>query len=390
MKRICEYCGKEYEWGEGQLNWGKDGVQRKGPGSIRSSKYCCYDCGKKDAHNKLKQTNLKKYGKEYSAQNKTVQEKIKKTKLIRYGDENYNNIDSITKTKSQWTDKKIQSISNTRKQTMLERFGCENSMQNKEIQEKARKTNLERYGVENVSYNDEIKKKIIINSVNARIKNHTTPGELMQDTEKRYNYINKVKSTKIKNKTTQRELMGDEVKRYNYINKVKSTKIKNKTTQKDLFDSDKLSKGKLTYKENYLLKCYETKKKNNSFNTSKSEETIYQKLKDKYKNVKRQYKSEMYPYCCDFYMPEKDLYIEYQGIWTHGKEPYNENDKQHQKQLKSLKEKAKSSKFYKVAIEVWTKSDVEKREAAKKNKLNWIEFFNMDEFDRWLENEKNL
>lgn len=94
----------------------------------------------------------------------------------------------------------------------------------------------------------------------------------------------------------------------------------------------------------------------------------------------------MYPYCCDFYIPEKDLYIEYQGTWTHGFIPYNKHNKECQEKLRLWKEKSKDSKFYENAIKVWAKSDVKKRKIAKKNKLNWIEFFNMNDFDKWYKN----
>ena len=38
-------------------------------------------------------------------------------------------------------------------------------------------------------------------------------------------------------------------------------------------------------------------------------------------------------------------------------------------------EKSKNSKYYQNAIENWTIRDVEKRDIAKKNNLNWIEIF---------------
>ena len=78
-------------------------------------------------------------------------------------------------------------------------------------------------------------------------------------------------------------------------------------------------------------KEYITKKKNNSFATSKPEEEIYNLLCQKYGEIKRQYKSDLYPYRCDFYIPSIDTYIEYQGHWTHGKEPYIGSKEQQEK-----------------------------------------------------------
>ena len=61
MKRICEFCRKEYEWEEGQLNWGKNGLKH-GKGSVDCKKYCCYNCGKKAYKQHCQETNLKRYG----------------------------------------------------------------------------------------------------------------------------------------------------------------------------------------------------------------------------------------------------------------------------------------------------------------------------------------
>lgn len=48
-----------------------------------------------------------------------------------------------------------------------------------------------------------------------------------------------------------------------------------------------------------------------------------------------------------------------------------------------LSYKNKRKNMYKIAIEVWTIRDPLKRETARKNNLNWIEFFTLDEFMNW-------
>ena len=40
--------------------------------------------------------------------------------------------------------------------------------------------------------------------------------------------------------------------------------------------------------------------------------------------------------------------------------------------------------MYETAINVWTNRDVKKREYAKNNTLNWIEFFSLEEFENWF------
>ena len=52
-------------------------------------------------------------------------------------------------------------VKNKIKDTNLERYGCENAMQNKEIQNKVKATNLERHGVEHAMQNEEIKNKAL-------------------------------------------------------------------------------------------------------------------------------------------------------------------------------------------------------------------------------------
>ena len=127
-------------------------------------------------------------------------------------------------------------------------------------------------------------------------------------------------------------------------------------------------------KQSILNKQFTTKTKNKSWNTSKKEEELYQELCEEYgtENIIRQYRDEeRYPYYCDFYIKEDDLFIELNAHWTHGGRPYNPDDEECQKQLKEWEEKAKVSKFYKNAIIVWTKRDVEKIQCAIKNNLNY-------------------
>ena len=133
--------------------------------------------------------------------------------------------------------------------------------------------------------------------------------------------------------------------------------------------------------KNYKEKEYNTKKKNNSFNISKPEDESYAILKERYLDVVTQYKDDRYPFACDFYIPSLDLFIECNYHWTHGGKPYEgtEDDRQIVE-----KWKAKGTKFYINAIQTWTIRDVNKRNIAKQNKLNYIEFWNIDEIKKWL------
>ena len=134
---------------------------------------------------------------------------------------------------------------------------------------------------------------------------------------------------------------------------------------------------------NIFYKHFQSKIKNCSIGHSKEEDKIYNILTSKFPNTKRQYNSDLYPFNCDFYIPEIDTYIEYQGYWIHGNEPYVGSEFQ-----KTIIEKwkSKNTTYFNRAVNVWTERDVLKRETAKKNKLNWIEFFNMKQFNEWFNN----
>jgi hypothetical protein len=61
-----------------------------------------------------------------------------------------------------------------------------------------------------------------------------------------------------------------------------------------------------------VTKGYLTKKLNGTLNTSKPEEDLYKQLlkENENKHIYRNYKCDRYPYYCDFYIEEDDLFIE--------------------------------------------------------------------------------
>lgn len=131
-------------------------------------------------------------------------------------------------------------------------------------------------------------------------------------------------------------------------------------------------------------KSYITKKRNHTFNTSKPEEELYLYIKEKFLEVKRQYKDkERYPFCCDFYIPSLDYFIELQGHWTHNDHPYDKYNIEDQEILKEWK--SKHTKFYDNAIKCWSISDVKKRETAKKNNLNYKEVWSLEEGKKFID-----
>ena len=129
-------------------------------------------------------------------------------------------------------------------------------------------------------------------------------------------------------------------------------------------------------------KIQETKRKHSTFNKSSLEEQACQFLLSKFKEVKRQFSSEKYPFNCDFYIPEKDLYVECNFHWTHGFHPFDETNKEDLKRLELMK--SKKSKFYDTAIIVWTVKDPEKRKTAKQNGIALKEFWTLEELEEYF------
>lgn len=122
----------------------------------------------------------------------------------------------------------------------------------------------------------------------------------------------------------------------------------------------------------YQKREIETKRRNNSFNKSIKEEYFYQMLLTLFEgdDILRQYRSDKYPFNCDFYIQSVDTYIECNFHWTHGKLPFDKDSILCQEKLSKWKEKSESSEFYKCAIDVWTRRDVEKIKYAIEHGIN--------------------
>lgn len=151
---------------------------------------------------KMKKTNLAKYGSEFASQSDSVKEKMKQTCLDKYGTES-----SLLN----------EEIKEKTKKTNLEKFGNEYPIQSEDIKEKRKKTNLEKFGFEYASQSEEIKNKII----ESNLKNHGVPYTGMREDVKekivktnieKYGVKNPLKNKDIndKRKKTNLEKYGDE------------------------------------------------------------------------------------------------------------------------------------------------------------------------------------
>lgn len=296
--------------------------------------HCSNKCTQLDGETKIKfkQTCFKKYGVDAPMKSSKIKEKSKQTCLEKYGVEN---ISQFFETKEKY------------KQTCLEKYNVDNPFKlektkinshSKEAKEKQRKTCLEKYGVENSFQSEEVRQKY------------------KENYKRKYGVENPFQNEIIKEKIKQTCL-----EKYGVDRAIKNPLISNKVIN--------------------------TRIKNNTWTTSKLEEKLYLYIKEKFPSVIRQYKDkERYPYFCDFYIPELDLFLELNGTWTHGNHPYDMNSKEDNSILNIWKEKSKEHPMYLAAIKTWVVSYVNKRNKAKENHLNFKEVWNLDEGKEFINN----
>lgn len=139
-------------------------------------------------------------------------------------------------------------------------------------------------------------------------------------------------------------------------------------------------------------KVGESKRKNKTWSTSKPEEIMYEILCNKFgkDDVIRQYKEVRYPFHCDFYIKSLDLFVELNATWLHGYHWFDKTDMNDLDKLNQWLNNVKSGKkFYNVAIDVWTRRDVIKRQTALNNNLNYVVFWKNDlsDFKDWIESD---
>ena len=390
----CPVCGKEVPFVKFNIGY---------------RKYCSMECQRSEKGKQIKkecqkQTCISKYGVSSVLQLEEVKKKSEETSLRKYGcrrpsqselvkqhtrENNLKKYGSVTHMSSSEVKDKI-------KQTCLERYGVDNVFKSDDIKKKVEQTCLERYGTANVQQNPDIRKKTeqtclerygeVSPLLNEEVKEKTSCTLLQK-----YGVYNAMQSDEVKLKAKQTCL-----KRYGYESYNQTEECKQRyrrtclerygvtnTLLLDVCKDRSLNTIQEKYGVDYAFSNKDIQKRaleaslQSSSSKSKAEDTIYEELCCIYgkENIIRQYKSKAYPFHCDFYIQSEDLYIEYQGSWTHGNMPYIEGDTACVQQLQLWKEKAVNSEYYKDAIETWTYRDVIKRETACKQKLNYIELW---------------
>ena len=308
---------------------------------------------------------IDKYGVENVFQLESVKDKSKNTLISKYG------VDNCFKSSK---------IQEKKKKTMLKRYGVENSGSSSDLLKKMKTTNIEKYGYDNYAKTDECKDKI----KSTNIERYGSDWYFQSE-----EYKNKVKSSNLEKYGSEWYIQSSDFKnkaketlieKYGYDNYTKSDESKERYKDREYVEQIKL-KMKSTNLKKYGVEYY-----NHKTNMIVSKDTIYELLSNKFPDIIRQYRTSLYPYNCDFYIPSLDIYIEYQGNWTHGDSPFNSSNIEHQNKLKDWEDKSEYSSYYKNAIYVWTDLDVRKRKTAKQNNIKLLEFWTIEEVEDWLKN----
>lgn len=330
---VCKWCG-------GHVSF--NGYHK---GSMHYSACCCSSCHAKYTKDKRFETNIKKYGRK----NFGSAEKVKEYWISHYGVDNPAKTDFVKKKMRETNlrkygfncSSKSEIVKEKTKQTCLKRYGVEYTGQIEEVKEKSKKTCLEKYGAEYyIGSKDCLEKTIKFSRQN-------------------YNVDWFTKSEEIKNKAKKTML-----RRYGVEYSMQIPK--NKEYMSYLMSSYEMQERR-----------YNTMKRNHTFNSSSTEEELFLYIKSRFPTVVRQYKDKnRYPYFCDFYIPELDYFIELQGYYTHGKHPFNPNSNEDLQLIEYYKKKYGEDCQ---PITIWSIKDVEKRDCAKRNHLNFKEVWSLED-----------
>ena len=330
---VCKWCG-------GHVSF--NGYHK---GSMHYSACCCSSCHAKYTKDKRFETNIKKYGRK----NFGSAEKVKEYWISHYGVDNPAKTDFVKKKMRETNlrkygfncSSKSEIVKEKTKQTCLKRYGVEYAGQIEEAKEKSKKTCLEKYGSEYyIGSKDCLEKTIEFSKQN-------------------YNVDWFTKSEEIKNKAKETML-----RRYGVEYSMQIPK--NKEYMSYLMSSYEMQERR-----------YNAMKRNHTFNSSSAEEELFLYIESRFPKVVRQYKDKnRYPYFCDFYIPELDYFIELQGYYTHGKHPFDPNSNEDLQLIEYYKKKYGEDCQ---PITIWSIKDVEKRDCAKRNNLNFKEVWSLED-----------
>lgn len=293
---------------------------------------------RKDVREKRELTLLERFGTIYPSQVKEIMDKIRQTTLEHYGVEYmFLTPEVFELTHSEET---IQNI----RETNMEKFGCISPLGSKEVRDKISETNKERYGEECMFNLDRVKEKA-----------HSPEA------------IEKQKKTNMERYGHEYPLSSPEVQE-----KIKNTVIERYGVPCQLMTPENRNKS------------FEKMKENGKLQKSHKEDEVSEFISSLGYIVERHHMTEEFPFNADIYLPDYQLYIEYQGSHFHNtysfmgtKEDFDIIKTYYEKSKKLKEESGDKNKLtqYDNMIYVWSDLDVRKRVFAQDNHIRYFEIY---------------
>ena len=346
------------------------------------TKYCCpaHSAQAEETRKKCKQTNLEHWGTENVYDSSIYQQKV----LDEYG------------VKYHWLREDIQE---KRNMTCLERYGTIYPTQVKDIMDKVRQTTLERYGAECM---------FMTPKVYEHSHNEETIEKIRQTNKERYGCISPFGSDEVRQKIseTNKERYGNECmfdvpwvrekayseesrekqrqtnrERYGFDTPLSSPEVRQKImqTEMDLYGYP----CHLMTPEN-RKKAFEKMKENGLLQKSHKEDEVYEYICSLGYRVERHHMTDEFPFNADMYLPDYNLYIEYQGSHFHNtysfmgtKDDFKVLQTYYEKSQHLKEESGDADKLtqYDNMIYVWSDLDVRKRVFAQENNVRYFEIY---------------
>lgn len=276
--------------------------------------------------------------------------------------------------------------------TCMKRYGVPHIGGTPECVEKARRTSLERYGATHYCKTNAYKERLpeIMKHVHEVSQERYGANYWTQSED----YKQYIKSDEYRKKKLPQMLSklhesirgqyGAENWKQSEDHKKRWPEIleKIKNTSKERYGADYWQQSeshKLQLPAIHKKVC-NTLKVNGTYRTSSTEKLFFD-----ISDFEQQHYDNRYPYLCDFYDKNTDAFIEINASWVHGFHWFG-SDKKDNDRLNYFKKRGENSDYYASTIYTWTQSDVEKRECARKNNLNYITFWDAkgSDADLWM------
>lgn len=336
---------------------------------------------------KTTQTNMARYGGVSPMASSEVRERIKTTMLDRYGVVNASSLPEVKERRRRTVQERygVDSVLSDpafrerARQTIREVYGVDNVSQSEVIKARKRESSMRRYGVPSTALDPDVRRR----QLETLRRNHP---DLPADARGPFNAPSvqaAAKATHLARHGVENPFARDDVKdqicqtireHYGVDNPSLSPVIqeRRRQTMQERYGVDYVFQS-----DEIIARSMDTKRKNGTFATSSAEDALYELLvgyADQHgMTVVRQHRDEKrYPFAVDFYIPERDLFIELNGLRSHGRHWYEADREMDQKTVRTWRKKGEKSQYYRNALEVWTERDVRKREAAREAQLNYV------------------